>query len=394
MSLHLELLFYVSSLFLNPETFGTYNYLLTLVGFFATFGEFGLSAAVNRYIAEYRVKDPKKVQTVISSAIYIFFSLSLIVLVFLIIFNVFLFNFDLIYFIYLIFLLFLISASNIFDGIYLGLKKFKTSSLITLLSGAIVLPMSFFMINVFKISGALLVQVIYYAIIALLLFRFSKLSKLQFSKEFVFKVFKYAIIIGFAGLAYFLYTNIDILILQQFGYTVEIGYYKIIFNVFNIIILPFALLGQVVSPYVTEIGANKDYKKLNLYLRYLWMIGVIAILIALVCLIGGPLFFHILFPSYANEVLFSIWNIMLILIPFKLYGAVLTHGLLYPLGLGHVTMYLTVAGGVLNVIFDYILIITIGFLGIFYSTIVIHSMTIILTLIIFFYKIKKRKIKV
>jgi O-antigen/teichoic acid export membrane protein len=208
------------------------------------------------------------------------------------------------------------------------------------------------------------------------------------------KVFKYSLIIGFAGLSYFLYTNIDILILEQFGYTVEIGYYKIIFNVFNIIILPFTLLGQVMSPYITEIGAKKDFKKLNAYLKYLWLILILALLITLVCFLGGPIFFSIVFPAYANAVLLSIWNIMLILIPFKLYGAVLTHGLLYPLGLGNITMYLTLGGGILKIISDYILIILIGFRGVFYGTIAIHSLTIIFTLIIFYIKIKNKKIKV
>lgn len=387
------ILIYISAQILNQELFGTYNYLLTLIGFFVIFGEFGLSASVNKYIAEFRIRDKEKIQSIISSSVYIFLTLSTIVSLFLLVFNIFIFNFNTLYFIYLILLLFLISASNVFDGIFLGLKKFRTSSLITLFSGIVILPLSYFMISAFAVNGALFIQVLYYLLMTIFLLKYSNFKFLHYDKEFIIKVLRYSIIIGFAGLAYFLYTNIDILILEHFGYIIEIGYYRIIFIVFNLIILPFSLLGQVISPYITEIGTKNEYRRLHNYSMKLWMVFVIGILIAFGSFLGGPIFFNIFFPKYTNAVLFSMWNILLILIPFKLYGAVLTHGFVIPLGHGHITMYLTIIGGVCNVIFDYILIILIGFEGIFYATIVIHSLTITLTAIIFYLLIKKKKKK-
>ena len=113
------ILIYISAQILNQELFGTYNYLLTLIGFFVIFGEFGLSASVNKYIAEYRIRDKEKIQSIISSSVYIFLTLSIIVSLFLLVFNIFIFNFNTLYFIYLILLLFLISASNVLDGIFI-----------------------------------------------------------------------------------------------------------------------------------------------------------------------------------------------------------------------------------------------------------------------------------
>ena len=43
------------------EVFGEYNFFLTLVSFFTILGEFGLSASVSKYIAEYGVKNKKKI---------------------------------------------------------------------------------------------------------------------------------------------------------------------------------------------------------------------------------------------------------------------------------------------------------------------------------------------
>ena len=384
------MLFIISSLILEPELFGTYQYLMILIGFFIIIGEFGLSASVSRYIAEFGIKDKEKIDSIMASSVIMFLIYCLIVIVVFLVSNLIFLNLSTMYFIYLILLLFLISGTNVLDGIFIGLKKFKTSSLITIIPGIIVLPLSYIIINSFSINGALFIHFFYYSILIILMIKFSNIKSLHYDKGFIVKNLKYSLIIGFAGIGSFLYTNIDAIILEQFEYTTEVGYYQIVFRIFELIILPCSLLGQVISPYITQIGVKREFKKIYSYIKKMWIITIIGILIALGSFLIGPIFFRIFFPKYANDALFSIWNILLILIPFKLHNAVLIHGFIYPLGEGKITMVLTILGGICNVILDYPFIIFMGFIGVIYSTLIIHSIVVILTSIIFYLKIKNK----
>ncbi|MBY9005707.1 MAG: oligosaccharide flippase family protein [Candidatus Lokiarchaeota archaeon] len=384
------MILYISSFLLDPILFGAYQFLIILLGFFVILGEFGLSVSVSKYIAEFGIKDKEKIDSIIVSSIITYFIYCFIVFFIFIISNVFFLNINTNYLLYLILLLFLISGTNLFDGIFIGTKKFKISSLITLIPGIIVLPLSYILISTFSINGALLIHIFYYSLLIILMIKFSKIKNFHYDKRFINIILKYSLIIGFAGVGSFLYTYIDALILEQFGYTIEVGYYQIVFNIFNLIILPCSLFGQVISPYITQIGTKKEFNRIIVYLRKIWIIDIIGILIALGAFLVGPSFFRIFFPKYSNEILFSIWNIFLILIPFKIHNAVLIHGFIYPLGEGKTTMSLVLLGGVFNVILDYPFIILMGFIGVVYSTLIIHLIVVILTSIIFYIRIKRK----
>ncbi|MBY9007021.1 MAG: oligosaccharide flippase family protein [Candidatus Lokiarchaeota archaeon] len=387
------MLLFISSLLLGDVLFGTYEYLLILMGFFVIIGEFGLSASVGKYIAENSIKSKEKVDSVIASSIFMFFIYCFIVFIVFLTSNILFFNLNITYFLYLIMLLLLISATNLFDGIFIGTKQFKKSSIVTLIPGVFILPLSYVLISNYSINGALLTHIIYYFLLIILMIKFTHIKNMHYDKEFISKILRYSLIIGFAGIGSFLYTNIDAIILQQYEFTVEVGYFQIAFYVFNLFILPCSLFGQVISPYIAQKGIKREYSKINSYLKKIWIIDILGILIALGGFFVGPIFFKIFFPDYATNSLFSIWNLLLILIPFKFHNAILIHGFIYPLGQGKITMILTVIGGVLNVLLDYIFIDFMGFIGVIYSTVIIHVIVVILTSVFFYLKRKKKNYK-
>ncbi len=378
------IILYIVARLLTPIQFGDYSYLMAVIGIFIIFGEFGLSASVSRFIVEYETISPQKVKDIIFSTfiLCIIFSSAVSVVLYLlsILFFTKIFEFILIF----IPLIFLISLVNVFDGIYRGLKNFKKLSFISISSGIIVLPISFFLITLFDIIGALSFHGIYYLTLFILLFKSIHEKNYIFDKKLAKKVLNYAFVIGFANLAYFLYTNIDILILESYGFIIEISYYRIVNSIFNFIFVPFIILGQILAPSITQMATKKRFALIKKYLNKLPYIFILGFIISFLSVFFFPFIITILFPEYYNENILIIWNVLLYLIPFKIFGVILIQAFVVPTGFGKLTFYLTAIGGVFNVGLDFLFINLFGFIGVFYSTVLVHSLTIIFTFIIFY----------
>ncbi len=388
------LIFYFAANLMTPTEFGQYGYLLALISVFMIFSEFGLSTSVSKYVAEYNVINKEKIYSVIFSTILIFSLLSGIVSVILLIFKNYLLKENHIYIGFIILLLFLMGGANIFDGIYRGLRKFKKLTLISIFSELMIIPGVYFFIFLYNIEGALLIQIIYYLVYFVLLIIFTEKKKISFDKSISVKILSYAIIIGFASLGYFLYTNVDILILEMSGYITEIGTYRIIIQILNYLLIPFIIIGQVIAPYITHLMTEKNFSKIKKYSSNTFYFFFLGIGISILSIFFVPFFMQIVFPTYFDEIFKNLWNVLLILIPFKIAGVILVNGIIIPIGYGRITTILTLIGGLSNLILDIIFIEWFGFIGIFYATALVHTFTIIFSYVIFFImlSIKKKKI--
>jgi O-antigen/teichoic acid export membrane protein len=265
--------------------------------------------------------------------------------------------------------------------------RFKKLSFIALIPFIIRIPLTFILIVNFGIAGALLGQIIFFLIYFVLLLGFSKEKSFNFDRKLAFDVFKYSLVIGIAGLAYFLYTNIDIVFLEQYGYLVEIGNYKIVNRFLELTYTPFIILGQVIAPSITILFTKKQFdklKKLTYNMSYIFILGIV---ISILSYLLFPILIQLFFSEYYNTNILLIGNLLLLLIPFKCIGVILIHGFLIPAGLGKITMNLTILGGITNVILDYLFIELFGFLGIFYTTLIVHLTVICLTFIIYYRKV-------
>ena len=84
--------------------------------------------------------------------------------------------------------------------------------------------------------------------------------------------------------------------------------------------------------------------------------------------------------------LLLIFKILMLLLPFKIWGVVFVHGFATPSGFARIVTTWTFIGGVLNIILDYVSIRFLGFIGVFLVTLVVHSFTIVITNLIFYRK--------
>jgi O-antigen/teichoic acid export membrane protein len=168
------------------------------------------------------------------------------------------------------------------------------------------------------------------------------------------------------------------LVLGHYGYVEEIGYYELINKGFELMFLPFVLLAQVIAPNITAYFAKKDYltvrNKLSFFMRTIIPASLFVAFI-----------FHYLFPLfikkflseyYVEEMLIAIF-ILSFLIPAKIWGVFQTQSFIVTTGFARIIAIITLIGGVLNVIFDIIFIHWMGFIGVFWVTLVIHTSCII-----------------
>ena len=55
-------IFILAAKLLSPYEFGVYNYVLAAIFFLILFGDFGISMAASKYVAEYQATAPDKAQ--------------------------------------------------------------------------------------------------------------------------------------------------------------------------------------------------------------------------------------------------------------------------------------------------------------------------------------------
>src|SRR3989344_2031084 len=119
------LIFILCAKLLIPYDFGIYNYVLAIIFFLIIFGDFGISTATSKYVAEYNLTDKEKLKGVLFNSGIVILGLTIIITVLTLIIGPFYLKDKYLYVLYLLPLVFLAPMTSLYDGIYRGLKKFK-----------------------------------------------------------------------------------------------------------------------------------------------------------------------------------------------------------------------------------------------------------------------------
>ena len=383
------LIFMLSAKFLTPEEFGELNYVLAIIFFLITFSDFGISTATSKYAAEYKAVDKKKLKSLLSSSLSLIALLSLVVVVFTILFGKSLFKEHYFYILYFLPLFFLIPAISLFDGIYRGFKRFKLLSSISLVTGVISVGFVYFLVKNYRLIGAIVSQNLFYFILFITLFIFYKEKCFRINKTVLKEIGSYSLLIGIASLGYFLYTRIDIIILGQFGHITEIGYYEIINKFFQLSLIPFTILGQVVAPDIARLHAQNKFNILkNSFLKLSKLSFLAGILVAILIVIFFPIFLKTFLPKYFLIEIIYIMAILLFLLPIKSIGRVMVQGYITPAGYAKIVSISTLCFGLINVVLDFIFYYYFGFIGIFFSTVLVGYGSFFVNFFYFTRKIK------
>lgn len=381
---------------LDPNLYGQGIYYISISSLLLIFCDFGISTSVTKFIAENKYKCEILIDKVFSKTIILIFILtSTILTIFIVlneskIFQIQSIN-QTIYTLspYIIFT----PVNSSIDGYLLGKRKFLTLFKINLLYFIISIGVNFFLIKNYMLNGLLLtLSINATTLFAIYIFTIRKKISISLPDKSIRQIISYSIIIGITSISYFLYSRIDIFILKYFSFTSEIAYYEVINRVFSIIIIPFAIYGQVLSPKLAEIFTNKQTETvINFYQKNIICFLAIGIAISGMLYLTLPFIIQTFYPAYYNKNFITIMIILLGVLPLKILGVISTIGFITPSGYAKITMKITFIFGVINSILDIILIQIMGFEGIFWATFVAHNAAIIFQITLFYTRLKYGK---
>jgi O-antigen/teichoic acid export membrane protein len=372
------LIFIVCAKLLTPYEFGIYNYILSIIFLLIIFGDFGISTATSKYVAEYNLTNKEKLKGVLFSSGMIIFGLTTLITILTLIFGPSYLKDKYVYVLYLLPSIFLAPMISLYDGIYRGLKRFKSLSIISLITGALSLSFIYFFIKNYGLIGALIAQNLFYFLLFLVLVIGYKEFHLKVNGEVMREIGKYSLLVGLSTVGYFLYTRIDILILGHFGFIEEISYYEIINKIFMLILIPVTVLGTIVAPNSTKNFILRKFKYIKKkMIKESITLFIMGLVVALMSFLIFPIIFRTFLNEYDSTLLIRLLNMLLILIPLRFFSTYISMGYITPSGkVGIVTRYLIIFG-IINVILDVILINIMGFIGVIYATLVSQILFIV-----------------
>jgi O-antigen/teichoic acid export membrane protein len=387
------LIFILCAKLLTPYDFGIYNYALAIIFFLIIFGDFGISTATSKYVAEYNVTDKNKLKSVLFNSGIIILGLTIIISVLTLIIGPWYLKDKYIYVLFLLPLIFLAPMTSLYDGIYRGLKKFKQLAIISLIVGLFSLSFVYILIKTYGLVGALIAQNLFYLILFIALAVGYREFHFKWNKEVMKQITNYSIIIGIASVGYFLFTRINDLILGHFNLIVEIGYYELVNKIFMILVIPFTILSQVIAPNITQLYSKKDFKEvLYQYKKYLLLSFFLSLLLAIITWFLFPVVINLFLKKYDNLIVINSIRMLLIILVSQCIVSIASIGFSTASGHAKLNMYWLLIFGAINVPLGIIFVTMFGYIGIIYTTVIIKLSSDV-TFILYYYKKLKNATK-
>lgn len=362
-------MFLIATAILTKGDMGIYNYVFSALYLLTIFADFGISTATSKFVAEYNATDKEKLKKVLFNSTLLIVVISILVSVIAYIFGERWFGEYYKYLVYLLPLVFFSPLTSLYDGIYRGLKRFKELAIISTITGLLSIGISYFLITSLRLEGALLAQVFMYILYAIVLAIGYRNWSISFDKKIIIDISKYAIAFGIATLGYYLFSKVNVLIMGKYNFFEEIASYELLNKSFTIYLLPFTILGQVLSPYVTELFAIKKRKEVkDLYFKSGKMLLLATVIFIPITYFGTILFVKIFFPQYDTEVL------RLLLLPVTLtaaknvFGAPINAGMIVATGHAGIMTIINIFAGIINVLLSLWVIKDYGFMGVIWVT--------------------------
>jgi O-antigen/teichoic acid export membrane protein len=369
---------FLSAKLLSPNQFGDYSYVLAITMFAVMLGDLGISAAMTKYISENRLKENSDVKSILKTNLIFIFLISLLIVILCYVFFPFYIKDKMGSFYLISPLIILAPLTSVFDGYYRGIGNFKKLGLVNFFNGFFSVFYIYFLINENGLKGALIAQSIFYSLLLFTYFLSINFKGARIEINEGKKIVRYSLVIGLSSVAAFFYSKGDILILGEFNYFKEIGYYELILQLFTIVVLPTSIYAQVVAPAVSNILSTNKLFIYQYYLKNFKIIFSFAVLISVLFYMLSPLFFKWFLSDYYTIEMISCLHIMAFLLPTKIWGVFQTQAFIVSTGKAKLVLYTTLIGGVLNVLLDFAAISVFGFIGVFYVTLIIHSLNILI----------------
>jgi len=365
-------IFILAAKFLNPYEFGVYNYILAVIFFLILFGDFGISVATSKYVAEYYITDPEKLKYVLFNSGVIILVLTITVTAGTLLLGPRFLQDKYLYLLYITPMIFLAPMTSLYDGIYRGLKKFRQLALLSTGVSVISLGFIYFVIRQYGLTGALLSQNLFYIFLFMTLAIGYRDISFKMNLEILKSIGFYALIIGIIHVSAFLYTRVDILVLGSFGLIVEIGYYEIVNKVLMLMQLPFLVYAQVQAPDMVALycreGSPVILRKLASYIKYA---TVISLLLAVLLGLAIPWVLRLFLTEYYRPNVIRILYIFLFLFVFQNVANLVGNTFIISTGHARINMINIIVFGILNLLLDILLVRYCGYMGIAYAKLIV-----------------------
>lgn len=363
------LLFVMCTRLLTPLDLGLYSYLLAVLTLAATLMDFGLSSAAARFVAHYREIAPELVGAVWPSVGLILLALAGLV-------GLFLLTLGPLYFQALQPLVLLClpaallaSLAALLDGIYCGLRRFRTSSIVALGAALATSAAAWPLIRGLALPGALLAQTLLYLLLVGGLLLGRRTGPLRPRRQVAREVGGYAAILGLNDLCYFFYGSVDTLVLGHYGYFTETGYYEMALKVLLVATAPSLVISQVLAPDMAAHMASGRYAELRRsFRRWLGLSLALALSLLLGLHLGKGLLAAQLGASYNPTLLEQLLTLMEAVLFTQVLNGVIPHGFARATGHARLSLHILIIFGGLNFLFDILFIRWFGFLGVVYAT--------------------------
>ncbi|OGJ19905.1 hypothetical protein A3K73_08100 [Candidatus Pacearchaeota archaeon RBG_13_36_9] len=383
------IIFILAAKLLDPYTFGIYNYILAIVFFLVMFGDFGISTATSKYVAEYNVTDKEKLKSVLFSSGVLILALTIVISILTVIIGPYILGDKYVYVLYTLPLIFLMPLSSLYDGIYRGLKRFKQLAIISLIIGLISLSFVYILIKQYGLIGALISQNLFYLILVVGLGVGYREIKIKVNPQVMREIGKYSFAFGVAILGYYLFSRVGVIILGYYNYIEEIAVYELLNKLLIILLIPFQILAMVVAPNFTEYYAKKNYRLiLSKFKKYFIIFLLASIIFAILSYLILPSIILIFFNEYYNKILFALLIPVIFIYTSLVYCTVINTGIIISTGYAKIMAYSNVFIGIFNVFLSIILINYLGFIGVIYSTLILHILAITFYHAVYYSKIK------
>jgi len=384
------LIFIFCAKLLSPYDFGIYNYALAIVFFLIIFGDFGISTATSKYVAEYNVTNKNKLKAVLFNSGIIILGLTIIISILTLIIGPWYLKDKYIYVLYLLPLIFLAPMTSLYDGIYRGLKRFKQLAIISTIVGLISIVFVYILIAKYGLIGALISQNIFYLVLLGGLALGYRDFNFKFDKGVMKEVSNYSFIFGLAFLGYYLFARIDILVLGYYGYIKEIAYYELLNKIFIVLLFPFTILGQVIAPNFTTFFAKGKYSTVyKKYIKYNFLFLLIGCALAVLSWAIIPIAIELILPKYFNNLMWEILPISIILFAISVWTSTIDGGIIVPVGYAKIMSLVYIPAGISALFISLSLIKNFGFMSVILTHLVIYAVSILILKIIYYKKLKK-----
>ena len=388
-------IFFFVAKWLEPREFGLYSLVTAIVYFFRIFSDFGFSKSSSKYLAENfaRGESGKPKSIIIVSLILSFVFLSVVCLIYVSaagligrleqnnqLSSLITFSTPLLFFATLFFLL---------DGLFRGARSIKPLAIIDITSKILQFSLLILFIGVFHygVKGAIAgvtIGYVWFAVIGLF-FLVKKIywpmkERLDLKPAFR-NVLSYGYTNGLMALAIYLYTRVDIIILGYFFDASEVGKYNFAIGIINLPFFFLAAYAAVVAPVITrEHTLDNSASLQRIFTRSISATSYFMLFLSIGIFLFSGTVIHAIFPKYESSILLlKILSFSLLLIGL---GLIAGHAFLVPTGNASINTRILIVGAILNTIMDFILIPKYGALGSVIVTIIVHTLTNVVCVIL------------